>query len=1448
MLTFSDANKSFAADASGYVRSEGAAAIVLKASDAHRLAGIESPIYAKVLGSAMNQDGKSASFTAPNGTAQRELLTSALAKCNLSPDDVDYIETHGTGTALGDPIEWGAIRSVYLEQSNRSEPLVVGAVKSHIGHLEGCAGLAGLIKVLMSFKSGCVPSNLHSETLSPAISMTGLSRPALFPSRPVQLPSHKRAVAGISSFGSGGTNVHVLLQQSQQNALFGGFIRPSLTTTHTVPQVVYAFSGQTPINIPLLRDLFESSERFRALVEECSRSVSLNPNLSTALTVTSSCLPRRTSYNHLLLFALQVYLSEFWQSSGESCSIVLGHSFGEYAMSVFLGVLSLDTAARLVFCRAQLLEAFSEKDCKMVAVRATREDVQSAMTALGLTEENCSIAAINGQKSVVLSGDVLAIDKVIARLGCSNKDLGMEYAYHSAKITKAADAFKAKAEEIIRSSVHTSTVRDDCIVYSCLTGQLCAASSFATADYWHKQMVSSVLFASCVTSIVQPNTRVFFLELGMENSLTSLIKSMSISQIDSQVACLPSFDRNAIKSELAVKVRKMAILLNMHQTTRVAKGYKPLAFLWRNVKDKRVTASSIIVAPEGDNDLEKLVLNTVREYVDNPSLTINGQSVFANLGIDSLSAISMRNSFAKELQVPSLPSTIVLQCGNVEKLVKYLCEVARSIPSPSLLAPSSSDIGHKIVYEEDEAFEASSTQLSMMFHHVADPLLGSFIETFEWKAYGSLDVDRFYEAWRAVAFTFPAFRTSFNPYDLPVATQTIISIDQAERFNAPREESTWFRVVDLSSERTTYEDIIDSTIFSERKSLQQLDNPPLFSLVLFVMPTDSEYPFHFLFTIHHLLIDGDSLCVVLKRLCEHYTETKLIKVATSFHKVVQREHKLKASEELLLYWQQLGNSVPRKRLLEFPVWKLDLCDEEVIREFSWIEANVVESLVGCARECHVTLCSFMQAVFSIAYSSVIGSHYFTYGNTHNGRMGLGEEVVGPCVNLFPVFFNIESDALLKDYVMAVHSQLLKSLDHGCLPLLDILRASSHRTNVFSLIFDYQVEGWNFELSDGVRFKFERLMDRVGCPLSVRVLRKDKEILITAVSESSLYDQDFVCRLVQAFTSCLKFAASAISDSAGALEALRVKKLESISKMYDTSSDENKFDRIFPTNDTVHVAQERTHFNLNVSISLADPGISVEVIMLFIFGASLLKFTSTEDVSMHYQTLNSRQTVYLPIHTDAHHCYVELVHILQSASSVSGLIAPLFSTCPIAELDYSTPIALQVISGESGDRIVYNCCVLYYSSIPAAVVERLIWHFQESMSAYMSGGFHGLTKQIISSFSQAASASTYVPDVPFQDVFMADTLSKREKSTTPCVRSVDSDGEKTSLSYQILYSATIRVAASLVENLNSSFALPENKVPVVAIVMEKGWEQVVAAVAILRIHCAYLPMDAKTWPE
>ena len=207
MLSPANRCRTFDASADGYVRGEGCGVVVLKrVADALRDG---DRILAVIRGSALNQDGRSSGLTAPSGPAQEAVIRAALADAGLQPDDIGYLEAHGTGTTLGDPIELQAIGAVF---GGRERPLLVGSAKTNFGHLEAAAGIVGLIKAIVALLHREVPPHLHFEVPSPQIPWDRL--PVAIPTRRTPFEPGRARRAGVSSFGFSGTNAHVIVEEA----------------------------------------------------------------------------------------------------------------------------------------------------------------------------------------------------------------------------------------------------------------------------------------------------------------------------------------------------------------------------------------------------------------------------------------------------------------------------------------------------------------------------------------------------------------------------------------------------------------------------------------------------------------------------------------------------------------------------------------------------------------------------------------------------------------------------------------------------------------------------------------------------------------------------------------------------------------------------------------------------------------------------------------------------------------------------------------------------------------------------------------------------------------------------------------------------------------------------------------------------------------------------------
>jgi polyketide synthase 12/epothilone polyketide synthase D len=290
----------FDAGANGFVRGEGAGMVILKPLRRAVLDG--DRIYAVIRGTAVNQDGRTPGMTVPSQEAQELLLRQAYRNAGLSPSSVQYVEAHGTGTLVGDPIEARALGRVLSAQRPADRPCLVGSVKTNIGHLEAGSGIAGLIKTALSLSHRLIPRNLHFVHPNPAIDFRQLG--LRVPVRCEPWPAGEGlAVAGVNSFGYGGTNAHIVLEEAPalngpgSSAGRGSPTLAAATTNGESSPNQPANVGRCPVLVPMSA---RSPEALRALasswrdfVEKCPHEISLQD-------IAWNAAHRRTHHDHRL--------------------------------------------------------------------------------------------------------------------------------------------------------------------------------------------------------------------------------------------------------------------------------------------------------------------------------------------------------------------------------------------------------------------------------------------------------------------------------------------------------------------------------------------------------------------------------------------------------------------------------------------------------------------------------------------------------------------------------------------------------------------------------------------------------------------------------------------------------------------------------------------------------------------------------------------------------------------------------------------------------------------------------------------------------------------------------------------------------------------------------------------------------------------------------------------
>lgn len=584
----------FDARANGYVRSEGCGVVVLKRlsqamRDGDRVLGV-------IRGTAVNHVGHGTGITVPDADAQREVMLSAMRQGNVSIEELSYIEAHGTGTPLGDPVELSAIRDAFTRSGHPTQPCMFGSVKGNVGHLETASGMAGLIKVLLMLNKGCVYPQANFSELNPNINLseTGLKLATEY--APWNTEAAQR-VAGLSSFGFGGTNAHAVIAEpphceadsvttktrpiqlltvaahsaeaasrmansySQRladdpsldlatfsysaNTARGGYLYRSLIVgegreavqaglarlagkTTARPAVsgsgekgalrsAFLFTGQGSQYPQMGRELYETQPAFRASIDRCSELLEeeMDRRLVDILYGEGDDADaiNLTKYAQPAIFAIEWSIAQLWKSWGIRPDVLIGHSVGEFAAACVAGVFTLEEGLRLIAARGRLMGELSGKGGMAVVMTSAKR----ISPWLEKYKGRVSLAAVNGPRLTVISGEQEALDLMIEELKgerISAKPLNVSEAFHSALVEPMLDEF----ERIARSVEYNEPTIP---LISNVTGRQLAKGEVPDAAYWRSHARNPVLFETGMKELANHRVDVY-LEVGPSPNLVSM--------------------------------------------------------------------------------------------------------------------------------------------------------------------------------------------------------------------------------------------------------------------------------------------------------------------------------------------------------------------------------------------------------------------------------------------------------------------------------------------------------------------------------------------------------------------------------------------------------------------------------------------------------------------------------------------------------------------------------------------------------------------------------------------------------------------------------------------------------------------------------------------------------------------------------------------------------------
>ena len=1046
--------------ANGYVRGEGVGVVVLRRLDTAERSG--SRIYARILGKAINQDGRSASITAPNKNMQISLITSACDDAGVEVSDINYIETHGTGTLLGDYIEVSAIDEAVNKDLNRTAPLMLGAVKTNIGHLESAAGIASLIKTALCLYKGELVPTVNVETVSSKLALGEKNISIVTENTSVE---SDKFLCGISAFGFGGTNCHLILDRCSvqpeaapaaekaqyivpfsaysgealirraadlkdfisendinmgdleytaalrndhkaYRACFSTDSRDDLVSKlsdlikigkaeriHNNCDITLLFSGQGTQWIGMGKGL-EIFPAYREKFAECAKKFKEIGHCDLdALMMTEDKEIIADSYNaQPMIFSIQVSIAALLKSIGINYNTVCGHSLGEVAAAYASGAISLASAVKIIHHRSTILRKFTGKG-KMLSVSLSEEEVYKYIEGYS----GLSVGVVNADDSVVISGNTAETEEVKQKLeanGIKCRYLPVNYAFHYIGI----EPFK---QELIDKLGTIRTKPSDIRFISTVTGEEHDHRALG-AEYWADNMRCTVRFnkaakvfapkSDIVIEIAPSSALLYYLEGFKEHGMAALsVQKRHIAPVKAFLDVVSEL------FTLGCDIEWGALGISGGRYVRLPSYRFKENSCWY-YKGGSVRADEVEEAPETKTYTKEEINDILLDIVSGVSC-ISGKpdstTEIAALELDSLKMFQMN------AKINSIFG-ISLRYSDLDKCIT-LADVANKI--------NSSAAAERVTSYEDTDIGGLITdgQLSMIRDQFISYESNKYVLCGAWKMSRGTDPDKWEEACNKVIGRYGVLGLVFERRGRDIIQR---SADKSFR-----------------TERTFIPDGMKPEEFFDEKLNRPFD---LEKETIRSMIAVSGEDWYFGLSVHHCVIDGISLLILIKEIAEGYAALmngeKLNEEKEMKYFDFQRSEKtFSESKQYRLMCDDLKKELGDAR---FAKPFMSNCGSDSVNSAercTFIGEDTFSRLREYSRKSGYTMFEILYSVYMLLYYKLTGDSRFITCTYSSGRENVScYDTIGYFVKLVLTAVDVDTDETMDSFIAENHKKLINA--------------------------------------------------------------------------------------------------------------------------------------------------------------------------------------------------------------------------------------------------------------------------------------------------------------------------------------------------------------------------------------------------------------------------------------